>query len=528
MMSTTVQNPIFKGFNPDPSFIFVDDTYYIATSTFEWNAGVQIYYSKDLVNWDSVAALEEKRLLNLTGIPSSGGVWAPCLSYNKEEKLFYLGYSNFKSSYQPPFRDLDNFVVTAESIHGPWSDPVRLNCIGYDPFIFHDDDGKSYITHMIWDYREEDKNRSAGIIIQEYDRKEKRLVGKIHKIFEGTELGWTEGPNMYKQNGYYYLLTAEGGPHYEHASTLVRSKSIFGPYEMHPYKHFLTSSGSDCTLQKAGHASICEDADGNWYLAHLCARPVKDGKCVMGRETAIQEVEWREDDWLYLKNGTIHPSDSYNVNRDVEKVDNTKNIYTFEDENFRKDFLTLREPYSKERFSINDREGYLRIYGKESINSVIEQAIICRRQTAASFEAKTLLEFEPSNYGHMAGILYKYNEANQYYFYMTYDETKAVKVLGIMKVDKGQPTLLSRKEQPVIYSNHVYLKLEVNKEKGQFYYSLDDNVYIPVGEVFDTTVCSDEHAWGFTGTMVGMACQDLFMHEHYADFKTFIYEDKCQ
>lgn len=526
-MKTKVQNPIFKGFNPDPSFIFVEDTYYIATSTFEWNPGVQIYFSKDLVNWDAVGILEEKRLLNLTGIPSSGGVWAPCLSYNKEEKLFYIVYTNFKSSYQMPYRDLDNFVITAESIYGPWSDPVHLNCLGYDPFIFHDDDGKSYITNMIWDYREAGgKEKSAGIVIQEYDRTEKCLVGVVHKIFEGTELGWTEGPNIYKRNGYYYLMAAEGGPHYEHASVLIRSKSIFGPYEMHPSKHFLTSAGSDCTLQKAGHSSICEDANGNWYLAHLCARPVKDGKCVMGRETAIQEVEWREDDWLYLKNGTIHPEDFYTVQGDITVIDNSKKVYTFENEDFRKDFLTLREPYTAERFSTNDRKGYLRIYGKESINSVIEQAIICRRQTSMIFEAKTILSFEPTNFGHMAGLIYKYNEANQYYFYMTYDEKKNKKVLSMMGVNRGEYKLLGVDNQPVIDSEEVYLKLTVEKEKGQFLYSIDGEEYIPVGDVFDTTICSDENAWGFTGTMVGIACQDLNMHTHYADFKLFEYEDK--
>ena len=186
----------------------------------------------------------------------------------------------------------------------------------------------------------------------------------------------------------------------------------------------------------------------------------------------------------------------------------------------------MREPYTSERFSINDRKGYLRIFGKESINSVIEQAIICRRQTAMTFEAKTILSFEPTNFGHMAGLIYKYNDANQYYFYMTYDEKKNKKVLSAMGVNRGEYKLLEVDKQPVIDSEEVYLKLTVEKEKGQFLYSIDGKEYIPVGDVFDTTVCSDENAWGFTGTMVGIACQDLNMHTHYADFKMFEYEDK--
>jgi xylan 1,4-beta-xylosidase len=477
-----------------------------------------------LVNWDVVGVLEDKSYLNLTGIPSSGGVWAPCLTYNKEEKLFYLLYTNFKSSYQPPFRDLDNYLITAPTVHGPWSDPVRLNCSGYDPFIFHDDDGKSYITNMIWDYRQELEKGSAGIIIQEYDHQQKRLVGKVSTLFEGTELGQTEGPNIFKRNGYYYLMTAEGGPHYEHAVTLIRSKSIWGRYELHPKRYILTSSGTgEDTLQKAGHASVCEDAEGNWYMAFLCARPVKGRRCILGEET---EVEWREDDWLYLKSGVIYPTNTFTVHRNVEKMDDSKTVYTFEDDRFRKDFLTLREPYTKERFSIHDREGYLRIYGKESINSVCEQAIIYKRQTAMSFEAKTLLEFYPDNFGHMAGIIYKYNEANQYYFYITYDETKAANVLATIKIDRGQPTILPSEEQPTLFSDKVYMKIVVNKEKGQFYYSLVDQEYIPIRGEFDTTICSDDYAYGFTGTMVGKACQDLTMHEHYADFKFFSYEDR--
>ncbi|MDB4381152.1 glycoside hydrolase family 43 protein, partial [Mariniblastus sp.] len=294
-----IKNPILPGFNPDPSICRVGDDYFIATSTFEWFPGVQIHHSRDLVHWRLLThALKETRLLDLKGVPSSGGVWAPALSHR--DGLFYLCYT-VVHQHEAATKDTPNFLVTSPSIEGPWSDPVMINASGFDPSLFHDRDGKKYWLNMVWDHRP-NKHPFLGIALQPFDPVENRLTGKPELIFKGSEIGLTEGPHLYQRNDWYYLLTAEGGTEYEHAVTLARSRNILGPYEIHPANPILTSNGHpNLKLQKAGHASLVETQTGQWYMPHLCGRPLPDTqRCNLGRETAIQQVEWRDDDWLYL------------------------------------------------------------------------------------------------------------------------------------------------------------------------------------------------------------------------------------
>jgi xylan 1,4-beta-xylosidase len=242
-----IQNPILRGFNPDPSIVRVGDDYYIATSTFEWYPGVQIHHSRDLINWQLITRpLNRPSQLNMLGDPDSCGIWAPCLTYH--EGLFYLIYTDVKrygrsipaGSAVASLRDMHNYLVTCETIDGEWSEPIFLNSSGFDPSLFHDDDGRKYLVNMLWDHRPS-HNRFAGIQLQEYSHKERRLIGQREVIFKGTSIGFTEGPHLYKRNGFYYLLTAEGGTGWGHAVTLARSQFVNGPYELHPDNYILTS-----------------------------------------------------------------------------------------------------------------------------------------------------------------------------------------------------------------------------------------------------------------------------------------------
>jgi xylan 1,4-beta-xylosidase len=194
-MSQLIHNPILKGFNPDPSIVRVGDDYYIATSTFEWYPGVQIYHSRDLVNWRLLTRpLRRPSQLNMLGDPDSCGIWAPCLSY--DNGLFYLIYTDVKrygrttvgGASGASLRDFHNYLVTCPTIDGDWSDPVYLNSSGFDPSLFHDDDGRKYLVNQLWDHRP-GQNRFAGIVLQEYSPAARRLVGERKNIFPGTRLG---------------------------------------------------------------------------------------------------------------------------------------------------------------------------------------------------------------------------------------------------------------------------------------------------------------------------------------------------
>jgi len=240
MSQKLITNPILPGFNPDPSIVRVNDDFFIATSTFEWFPGVQIHHSRDLIHWRLTGhALTRTSQLNMTGNADSGGVWAPCLSYDRG--IFYLVYTDVKN-WKGAFKETHNYLVTAPDITGPWSEPIYLNSSGFDPSLFHDDDGRKWLVNMLWDFRA-GKNPFAGIVLQEFSMDRKRLTGPVTKIFEGTGLGCTEGPHIYKKNGYYYLMTAEGGTSYAHAVTMARAKSIAGPYEADPANPVLTSHG---------------------------------------------------------------------------------------------------------------------------------------------------------------------------------------------------------------------------------------------------------------------------------------------
>lgn len=520
-------NPILSGFNPDPSILRVADDYYIATSTFEWFPGVQIHHSKDLKHWKLIAhPLNRVSQLDMLGNSSSAGVWAPCLSYDKG--IFYLVYTNARS-FSGIFKDTHNYLVTSDDICGKWSESVYLNSSGFDPSMFHDEDGRKWLVNMQWDHRD-NRNRFNGILLQEYSIAQKRLLGSIVNIFKGTELGLTEGPHLYKRDGYYYLLTAEGGTSYEHAVTMARARNINGPYEVDPENPILTSNGhEDLALQRAGHGSIVETQNGQWYMAHLCARPLNGRKrCILGRETALQYMKWTDDGWLRRTSGTNLPS-LYAVNPNLRE-------YKFPTEPKRDDFdgkilninfQTLRIPLGEDMLSLSERPGFLRLKGKESLNSLHRQSLVARRQQNFRYKAKTSIEFNPDSFQQMAGLICIYDTMNYYYLHVSHDEVLG-KNINILVCDNKTYKYPIGDGITIEGSDTCYLGVSVEYDKLQFSYSLDESTWSCIGPVFDASTLSDEYFWNiqeerFTGAFVGVCCQDLSGRSINADFDYFEY-----
>ncbi|WP_310829644.1 glycoside hydrolase family 43 protein [Paenibacillus pedocola] len=521
----TIINPVLRGFNPDPSIVRVEDDYYIATSTFEWFPGVQIHHSRDLLHWRLLKRpLDRVSQLDMRGNGDSDGVWAPCLTY--DNGLFYLIYTDVKS-HKGAFKDTHNYLVTAENIKGPWSEPVYLNSSGFDPSLFHDEDGRKWLLNMRWDFRK-GKNKFGGIVIQEYSQEEGRLIGPVITIFEGTEIGFTEGPHVYKRNGYYYLLTAEGGTRYKHAVTVARSASLLGPYEVDPHHPMLTSSGSpELQLQKAGHGSLVETESGEWYMAHLCARPVDGFHCMLGRETALQKCYWDEEGWLRLEGGGNTPSAQVQAPQ--------LPLHPFEPEPERDDFEepllgnqwnTLRLPPDPDWLSLSERLGFLRLAGRESLSSCHRQSLVARRQQAFRFEAETVIEFEPESFQQMAGLILYYNTEDYVYLRITHLEQHG-RVIGIIQSDRGMYDELLEEDLLLPTDGPVFLKAVVNREVLQFYYAFEAGRWSPVGGEINIAHLSDEakEPLRFTGTFIGMCVQDLGGTRRYADFDYFIYKE---
>lgn len=514
-----IKNPVLTGFHPDPSIICVNGTFYIANSTFEYFPGVAISSSKDLANWSSIPApLNSIHMLNMKGNPKSGGIWAPCLSYSNG--LFYLVFTDVKTWTFSPFKDTPNYIVKAESIEGPWSDPVFINCSGFDPSLFHDSDGRKYIVNMEWDYRKQDSAQFSGILLTEVDAVTLKPISKPVKIFKGSERGLVEGPHLYKINEYYYLITAEGGTSYEHAVTVARSKNIEGPYEIHPNNHLVSSKGAiNLYIKKAGHGSLCQSPDGRWWTAFLCGRPIDESmRCPLGRETSISEVVWK-DNWPYLKDFTMLPPERFQGygEKDIKK----QFEYNFADQSFKNDFMSLRVPAQYDILEY----GSLRLYGKESLSSVHNQNMLVRRQTDFSFEAETCVLLPFDHFQKMAGLIYRYDEENQYYLRVAYNEEIGEKCLGILCFNNNNFSMpLLDKEIP-IGNGMVYLKLTVKNRFGEFSYAKEDLKWQVIPYKIDISVLSDEYTtpMGFTGAFVGISSQDLESNTSYADFYYFKY-----
>ena len=533
-----IRNPILPGFNPDPSIVRVEDDYYIATSTFEWFPGVQIHHSRDLAHWRLLTRpLRRASQLNMLGVPDSCGIWAPCLSY--ADGLFYLIYTNVKrygtttlgANSGAVFRDLDNYLVTSPAIDGEWSEPVFLNSSGFDPSLFHDDDGRKYLVNMLWDHRP-GRNRFAGIVLQEYSPERQRLIGERRLIFQGTAIGFTEGPHLYKRHGFYYLLTAEGGTGWGHAVTMARSRDLCGPYELHPDTYLLTARHRpDIELQRAGHADLVETRSGETYLVHLCGRPLRNrGRCTLGRETAIQRMLWSDDGWLRTADGEgvprwevaapqlpAHPFASLPERR------------RFAAPELPPEFQWLRSPWPEELFSLIERPGWLRLYGHDSPGGFFRQALVARRQQAHCFSAATRLEFDPDNFQQMAGLICYYNSAKFYYIYVSCEQhgRPYVRVMSCLP-DLGRAEDVTA-PAPIPASMPIDLRVEVDFERLHFAWRISDREWSWTPQL-DASILSDEAGPpfypNFTGAFVGMCCQDLAGTRRPADFEFFDYRER--
>lgn len=527
-----IQNPILKGFNPDPSICRVGDDYYIATSTFEWFPGVQIHHSKDLKNWKLIyRPLNRVSQLNMLGNPDSCGIWAPCLTYH--DNKFWLIFTDVKS-FSGMWKDCHNYLVTCDTIDGKWSDPIFLNSSGFDPSLFHDDDGRKYLVNMIWDHRRQD-NPFLGIAIQEYSHEQKKLIGESKLIFKGTDIKTTEGPHIYKKDGYYYLLTAEGGTVYEHAATLARSKELYGEYELHPQNPILTSfHDAKNPLQKAGHASFVHTNTDEWYVVHLVGRPLTErGYCPLGRETAIQKLEWR-DQWPYVVGGQS-PQEFVDMPDLVEKP--WESTYDekddFDSEKLNINFQTLRTPLGEDTLTLKERPGYLRLYGRESLASKFTQALVARRWQSFKFQAQTAVEFNPSSFQQLAGIVCYYNTKNWIYLNVTLNEETNKRVIDILHSDDMKLKQYYAKDLIIVEDSveQIHLRVDVDRDEIRFAYSFDNKEWNYLKEVFSSSQLSDDYISRntddgfFTGAFVGMCCQDFTGQRQNADFDYFIYKE---
>lgn len=538
----TIKNPILPGFNPDPCICRKGDDYYLAVSTFEWFPGIPIYHSKDLKSWELYThVLTDDDTVDLKKLPSAKGIWAPCLTYCEEEDMFYVIYG-VMNSMNARYFDVNNYLITARDIKGPWSEPVYLHSSGFDASILHDN-GKKYIVSLEWETRE-GYEKPGAICMVEYDPEKKEIIGYPKRIWSGgTDRGCIEAPHLYRRGDYYYIMCAEGGTGYNHCVTMGRSKEIWGPYEGDPKNPIVTSVPGDSNerhdpdhlktryynpdslLQKSGHGSMVDTQSGETYLVHLCARPfVPELRCTLGRETAIQKMMWTDDQWLRMASGGNLAEVLVEASSLPEVP--VKQIPDFDDFNEEELGLQYYAPrIMPQRFAdLKARPGYVRIRGQESRTSLNQVSILARKLTSVYATVTTKMEFIPEVHQHSAGLILYYDNMNYINLRKYYSETLGQSALSIIHLENGEKTEFLNTRIPVS-DDPVYLRLTIEGRQSCFSWCYDGVNYQRIGRVFDTTRFSDEYCkYGeFTGTMVGITCADRVKHSHYADFDFFEY-----
>lgn len=501
-------NPILAGWYPDPSI--TDDgngNYYLVTSTFSFYPGIPVFHSLDLVNWKQIGnVLDRPEQLELEGLGVSRGIFAPDISYNNG--IFYLTCTVVDGK--------GNFVVTSKNPAGPWSNPIWLpEVIGIDPALFFDDD-KSYIIYN--SDAPDNKPLYQGhrtIRMFEFDKEKLQVVGENRILINGgvdisKKPVWIEGPRMYKLNGYYYLMAAEGGTSVDHSEVILRNKNInddFIPYKDNP---ILTQRQLDPNrkdpITSAGHADLIQTENGEWYGVFLATRDYGKDHYNTGRETYLAPVKW-VDEWpiFDLKGETIkyqYPlPEGVKINNEAFKLNGN---FTYK-EDFETDKLgyhwmflrTLNETW----YNLKEKEGTLTIKTRpETISGTKNPSFIGYRQQHLKGSASVTLDFSTQVSNEKAGLVAFQNETHYYYLCKSFENGRPV--VQLLKANEKKVTIIASADLPETTTT-IQLRIEANVDNYNFSYAIGNDWKI-LAEKIDGKYLSTKVAGGFVGVTIGM------------------------
>jgi len=473
-------NPILAGWYPDPSI--TDDgkgNYYMVCSTFAYYPGIPIFHSKDLVNWKQIGnVLDRPEQLDLEGFGVSRGIFAPDISYN--DGIFYVTSTLVDGK--------GNFVVTTRDPAGNWSSPVWLPEVsGIDPGLFFDDE-KAYLVYN--SDAPDNKPLYEGhrtIRLIEFDKDSLKTIRENRIIVNGgVDISekpiWAEGPRIYKLNGYYYLMTAEGGTAVNHSEVIYRTKNIdssFVPYKNNP---ILTQRNLDPDrenpITSAGHADIVQHPNGEWYGVFLACRDYGNNNYNTGRETFLAPVKW-VDNWpvFDLKGEKIKYQytlpEGVEINHDLFPLNGN---FTFKDE-FDKDTLNFNWMFLRtvndKWYSLSDDKLVLKTR-PETISGKSNPSFIGHRQQHLKCEASVSMSFKPVSESEQAGLVAFIDEDNYYYINVSSKDNQPIVQLikGLKGDNKGE--VIASKQISLVRDN-IQLKIQADKDIYNFYYKNEES-----------------------------------------------------
>ena len=484
------RNPVIPGFYPDPSVCRVGDDYYLVNSSFEYFPGIPIWTSKDLVHWRQIGhVLTGKEQLPLDSCKPSNGIYAPTIRFN--QGVFYVVVTLVSGN-----KGYKNFYVTATHPAGPWSNPIVVPQSGIDPSLFWDDDGKTYFVSN----RATSAADERAIYQSQIDISTGKLLSDIKQIWKGSGGSYVEGPHMYRKDGYYYLLTAEGGTAYGHTVAIGRSKNIWGPYESCPHNPILTNRMSYGILQGTGHADLIQDPAGGWWMVHLAFRPAVDGIHFIGRETCLTPVEWKPGEWpQVLPNGQAHELITrlpYAYQATVPQPFNGPVITTF-DSLPGYEWMYLRNPDSS-NYSLTHKKGWLTLWGNAyNLAALQSPACMLRRQQHFNCRFATRISFNPVQDKEEAGITVMMDNRFHYDLYITNAHKQRVVQLRYTLDDLQQIV----QQWPVTAD---VAGLAVTATKTHYVFTVTQNGITHTIGKLNTRFLGTEVSGGYNGVVMGL------------------------
>ena len=493
-------NPVIPGFNPDPSVCRVGNDYYLVTSTFQYFPGVPVYHSKDLIHWKQIGnCLTRESQLNLKNANGSGGIYAPTIRYN--DGTFYMVTTNVSGG--------GNFFVTTDDPSGEWSDPIWLEQGGIDPTLFFED-GKTYLV----------SNPHNGLYLCEIDVNTGKQLTESKLLWQGDGGRYPEAPHIYKKDGWYYLMIAEGGTEYGHSITIARSRDIYGPYESNPDNPILSNFsrlGQAKEIQGTGHGDLIEDHEGMWWIVFLGFRPQNGSHHLLGRETCLESVEWY-DDWPIVNGtGTADIQKQIATLPQVEAPQLPMNRLAFGDKE--PYFLHLNTPVGENYQFVRDTVLRLKPT-RVTLDEAGTPTFMAIRQDKFDFRLDTEVDLSSATLGDYAGLtVYMENNAHADIFLR---QEKSKKKQSIV-VEYTLYGLKHKACEVEVNKGPTQLRVDGSKTEYKFFYRDAKGKWVEAGTL-DTRLLSTETAGGFTGITLGMyAVSPRGGGFSCADFKYFRY-----
>jgi xylan 1,4-beta-xylosidase len=495
-----ITNPVIPGFHPDPSVCRVGEDYYLVTSSFEYFPGIPIFHSKDMVNWQQIGhVLTRKSQLNLEGLGLWSGIYAPVIRYH--DGIFYVTSTNVNGG--------GNFYVMATDPRGPWSEPIWVDEHWFDPSLFFDDDGKVYYL----------RRGDHGAVMAEIDINTGELLTELKTLKSGMVSSDMEGPHLYKINGMYYIMAAEGGTRAMHMETIARSKNIWGPYEANPQNPILAQHRGCYFIRGTGHGDLIHAHDGTWWMTFLATRHHGyDANSHLGRESFLTPITW-EEGWP-----VVHPDAPFKPELTVQALPQRP----WPEQPIRDDFdgvklgfqwNFLRNPLEGS-WSLQRRPGYLSLTGNPfTLKDIAAPAFVGRRQQHFNATATTKLYFYPTKNYEEAGITAFMNFEHHY-------------AMLVRKKGNGREIIMRKVIGDMVCENvfanvpdgPVYLRIEATPRSYSFQWSVDGESFQQLDEA-RTTYIGPELASTFTGVFFAMyATGNGKPAKATADFKWFDYE----